>query len=476
MPQLTEILQLAQQIESDQELPLRQLRQRDHRLGEDCHAANDSDRLLYWLRAMEVQNRTSSEASRVAQFRMPDGSVLFAMRALAALLGALGMAGVLLASGRGLVNVFVFLAIFVVLQILLCLISAVLLLFAARGYTAPISPLNPLQWLLPRIGRVNVDKGAFLARVLSQFPTLLRLLLLRYGQELGALFTLGAITAFFVVLGFSDFTFVWGSTFNISDEFLSNTIQFMAMPWSGWIPAALPAPEVIEASRYHQAVTDLGQADIPSMRRWWPFLITAMAFYALLPRLVLWGLSCQLYRRQVRQAFVTYPGAKLVLARMQAPVVRTQASAVANLSADQAAQIGLDKGLVLIDWAAALSGLAASRFDGLAAVPSENIYPAGLDSPSVDDNCRHAVEKYRPEQLLIAVKSWEPPMLDLADFLQGFANRPPCTLVLIPLPEKQVNEHQLQEWRLFAQESSVHGLAVLPLRLISNTVNTPGDA
>ncbi len=65
-----------------------------------------------------------------------------------------------------------------------------------------------------------------------------------------------------MVLGFSGFTFVWGSTFTISDNFLASAVQMIATPWSSWLPAAVPTHEVIAASRYHPTLTDLGHANL----------------------------------------------------------------------------------------------------------------------------------------------------------------------------------------------------------------------
>ncbi len=78
------------------------------------------------------------------------------------------------------------------------------------GQAPVVLPVNPARWLL---ARSLPDR-----RYLREAQSVVRLVFLRYGQELGALFTLGAIAAFFVVLALSEFTFVWGSTFQLSDS------------------------------------------------------------------------------------------------------------------------------------------------------------------------------------------------------------------------------------------------------------------
>ena len=296
--------------------------------------------------------------------------------------------------------------------------------------------------------RWNLDK-----RYLRESQSVLRLLLLRYGQEFGAIFTVGAVVAFFVVLAFSDFTFVWGSTFEVSDDFVRSFTQTLATPWSAWLPQATVSPQIIVDSRYHPALTDLSQANIASMRGWWPFLIMALLSYALLPRIFLWVLSKFFYLRLIRSSFARYPGAEAILARMKSPVVKTQAlepEVLSGQSHDVAVQ--LDEGLVLLIWAGALDPGGHGSFEGLRAVPPGNVLTAGLGSLAEDGQCVDKLNQYAPERLLVAVKAWEPPMADFSDFLCRLDKVTQCTLCLVPLPQRAVAEQNLQEWRTFCRE------------------------
>jgi hypothetical protein len=197
------------------------------------------------------------------------------------------------------------------------------------------------------------------------------------------------------------------------------------------------------------------------MRQWWPFLIVAMLFYAMLPRLILWLLAKRMYGRQLQRAFCEYPGAGLVLARMRTPLVTTQ-----SREPEQLTDVGLDKGLLLLDWAGTLANDSPSAFDGLRAVPPDNVFRAGLGSLADDQRSLTSIDRYRPQQLLVAVKSWEPPMADLMDFLQQLQSLSRCTLSLVPLDGKAVTDHSLQEWQHFAHESPLGALDVQPLRRV----------
>ena len=107
---------------------------------------------------------------------------------------------------------------------------------------------------------------------------------------------------------------------------------------------------------------------------------------------------------------------------------------------------------LLLDWAGALSGVESGGFQELRPVPPDNIVQAGLATLEDDQRGAADIDRYRPEQLLVAVKSWEPPMADLADFLRGLQAVQHCTLYLVPLPGHAVSDLSLKDWGDFARE------------------------
>tara|TARA_R110002110_G_scaffold66978_1_gene183006 strand:+ start:95071 stop:96501 length:1431 start_codon:yes stop_codon:yes gene_type:complete len=447
-PSLAELYQLGEQLELDRAVPLAQLRARDHAIGTQCEADSDADvmRLRTWLRAVRATSQVGAGAGRAAPRRwLTESSATVLLRAIALLMGFSAMATFLLASGRGLVNVFVFLALFVLFQSLMCLLSLVALLRFKRSDAPAVLPLNPSRLL---VARLYPDP-----RYLRESAAALKLVALRYGQELGALFTLAAVVAFFAVLAFSDFTFVWGSTFGVSNAFVQSVVDTMAWPWASWLPAATVSADVVQASRFHPAQTDLEQANIALMRQWWPFLITSMFAYALLPRLLLWLVSRGLFRVTMIRSFLRHPGVESVLTRMKAPLVSTQGEHDAQR--DHGGQVDetlRQPGVYLVSWAGALKAQELSDYAELAIVPRDNLVEAGLGSVSVDTQQGQVLNEARPQHLLIAVRSWEPPMADLYDFLLPLGNVSRCTLCLLPPPGRSVTDLQLREWRDFSRE------------------------
>lgn len=444
-PSLSELYELAGQLERDHDASLHALRQRDHEIGARCNAGDDPGRLRFWLREV-----TGGEPSTTG-----DGAALL-LRLLALALGFSAMAGFLLASGRGLVNVFLFLGLFVFLQLFFSLLGAVVMLRSLRGVAPPVSVFNPVRLLLDRL---FPD-----ASRLRPSSAVLRLFALRCSQESGLLFTLGALAAYLVLLAFSDFTFVWGSTFAISDQFVSGFTGIMALPWSSWFAAAVASPELIASSRFHPAITDLAMADLVALRAWWPFLLMSLLVYGLAPRLLLWWLSRRAFRRELLRAFSSYPGAAAVLTRMRAPLVRTQAQEPED--AENGALLSLSPGAdaLLLDWADALSAADSISVGQLAALPAEQRLRAGSGAPEDDLAVLAQIRERQPQQLLLLVRSWEPPMADLKDLLQEMAGLPACTLCLAPLPGRSVSDANLGEWRGFAAGLASPPVHVVPLR------------
>lgn len=440
-PSLSELYHLAQQLELDAEIPLPAARERDHALAATCPARDDSGRLRYWLEAVSQQHPA---AQPPVEPWLSEASAAVLGRLLALFFGFSGMAAFLLGSGRGLVNVFVFMLLFVLLQLLLCLVAALVMARTVLGQQPVVLPVNPARLL---VKRMFPDR-----RYLREAQSVIRLVFLRYGQELGALFTLGAIAAFFVVLALSDFTFVWGSTFRLSDSLVEEMTALLATPWAGWLPQATVSGDLIFASRFHPAITALSHSTIEAMRGWWPFLIMCMVCYAMVPRALLWLLSRFFYNRQMRAAFTGLPGAERVLARMKAPLVRTQGdSGGAPAGVGSLANPEINRRLLLLNWAGALAPDELTRFDEFAAVAQDNVICAGLGSVPVEQERLGDRFAGRVAHIYVAVKSWEPPMADLADFLANFASVPRCTLFLVPLPHKPVSALKLGDWQLFAR-------------------------
>lgn len=455
-PELRDIYRLADQLERDRELSMDDLKRRDHRIAHSCEADSEEALLLQWL------DRVAPEAGDAEQGAT---AFVYLSRLLAALLGFGAMAGFLLGSGRGLVNVFILLAVFVFLQLLMSLFAAFTLLRTATGHTPASLPASPARWLALR--------GLPDRRYLREAAGVLRLVFLRHGQYWGALFTVGALAAFVLLPALSDYSFVWGSTFQPGVSAVHDLARALAAPWSALVPGATVSPEVVASSRYHPALLAIDRAGIESMRGWWGFLFLCLLVYALLPRLLLLLAARLSYPRLLRRTFVGYPGADLVLARMRRPLVQTQApggeeaAAGAEGAAPLSADVPVDGRLLLLDWSGAMGDESPGAFEELLAVDPANIVGAGSGELGADREALAARAGGAYDHLLVVVKSWEPPMAELADLLQELSSVERCTLYLLPLPGRAVPHRKVEDWRGFARRLSFAAVDVRLLNRVS---------
>ncbi|MDO8860854.1 DUF2868 domain-containing protein [Haliea sp. E1-2-M8] len=442
-PNLGDLYRLAAQLEQDREQPVAALRERDRAVAAEQADAAALPRLLHWLDTV-----SPAVATTVLQ-PLSEASAALLARLLALLAGFAAMAGFLLGSERALVNVFLFLALFVLLQFLLSLLAAVMMWRTVRGHVPMALPLHPGRWI---VQRSLPDR-----RTLREAQPVLRMLFLRYGQELGALFTLGAALAFLLVPALGEFSFVWGSTFNPGAGLVQRLTETLALPWSAWLPLATVPSEVVANSRFHPATVALNRSDIESMRGWWPFLWACLLVYALLPRLLLWVLSRLFSRRLLARSFLHYPGAEQVLARMQAPLVRTRATEATGAPAAlelEPAPLGIaatDASLLLLDYGGALGPGGPADFEELMTVPPGQVLVVGAAALQ-DDLARLAeLPVAASERLLLVVKAWEPPLGELRDLLKPLAAVPRCTVLLAPLPGRAIPHRKVEDWRSFAR-------------------------
>lgn len=468
-PDLADLYRLAEQLRRDREQSLASLQQRDRELAgglvDDATAAGQRPAqlslLLGWLDAVappaqESRLLTPALASQLAGL-------------LALVLGFSAMAGLLLGSERALVNVLVFLALFVVVQWLLMLGNAVVLWRLWRGDVPRVLPVHPGRWLVP--GQ-QPDR-----RDLREAQPLLRLLFLRHGQALGALFVLGAALAFLILPFLADYSFVWGSTYALGESTLQALVDALALPWQALLPSATISPELLAGSRYHAALGKLDVETVARMRGWWSFLMLCLLVHALLPRLLLWELSRRWYRRQLERAFLGYPGAERLLSRLQAPLVSTAGEALtdddstaATTGADEGGEDTLritEPGSLLLVLSGALGSAQLSDFEELGDwQPATSLCLGEGDLPR-DQQQLAALPVDELQHLYLVVKGWEPPVAELADLLEPLATVPRCTVCLVPLPGKAIPHRKVEDWRLFVRRLPFHAV---DLQLLSPVV------
>lgn len=442
---LTDLAQLDQQLRRDQDVPLRKLQERDRAIGARVERGSATAKLRSWLNATGPDDRHQS-------LRGVEVSVGFWLGLIGLLAGLLAMSGLLLTNQQHPVNVLLFLTLFVGTQWLLLALTLLVSLAALMGVQLhlPLENLNPARWLFRRtFNRLAGDIRR------DQFAPVIRWALLTWGQLFGVFFNIGAMAVMLIILLVVDRSFGWSSTLEITAGGLHRSLEWLASPWAWWLPEATVSAELVEATRYQSLQTEFGSAQVVAMRGWWPFLFACIAFYGLLPRFLLWLLFYLRYRRQLVATFVGYPGARMVLDRMTSPLVHTQGysrEAVPETGGDSLLRQSLPRHrqAILVNWSGALNPDAKPFLEHLQ-MKDEPIHSAGLKL-SDDEQLLREINRLRRD-VIILVKSWEPPLSELGDFLRGISPKLDCYLLLLPLPNRPVKKEEIADWQQFARQN-----------------------
>lgn len=252
-----------------------------------------------------------------------------------------GLAGsLLLYTGAEPINVSVYFGIFVVLQVVMLILQAVL--FACRWMRRLDVESSTLYLLVARLFMQALDAGrrwaqrsitgqqglnlAAIAGSIHQRKELAALLiwpgfmLLQVG---GIGYNLGVIAVLLAKVSFSDSAFAWQSSLQFSAEMIAEVVAWVAMPWSWLVPQTVPTLEQIQGSQMvlKDGVAHLASADLLS---WWPFLLCSVLVYGLLPRCLLLSLGIIRQRQSLEKLHFASLNIRPLLRRMTAAIVDTQ--------------------------------------------------------------------------------------------------------------------------------------------------------
>jgi hypothetical protein len=444
-----DLVRIADQIERDRELGWQELQSRDYAIGQRCQHRDTTKRLLCWLDATAVDEQAAITGPGPG---LSEASLGLLISGGMFVLGFATMAGFLLSHTLGFINVLWFFAFFVLLQLVLCLVSGFTLLAVLTGTSSATFTLNPAKLVY---ARALPDK-----RYWREFRSIFQLIFMRYSQGMGVGFICGSLTAFLLILAVNDFSFTWSSTFNLSNAAVLQFADIAAMPWAPFFPAGTVDADIIANSRYHPTAGKLSPQQVLSVHSWWPFLLASMLFYTLLPRLLLWLLSRVLYRAGLKKAFRTYPGVDLVLQRMAQPTVHTQATREDTRTSAGASPTAIPReDVLLVSWGAAIAQEELDDYAELAGLHSQQVALAGLSLDGDGEALRRAADQ-GISLVMLAVKSWEPPMSELADFIAELQPLGPCALFLKPLKGGAVDPNAMIDWQRFSSQLATGEIAL----------------
>ncbi|MEQ8663213.1 MAG: DUF2868 domain-containing protein [Gammaproteobacteria bacterium] len=434
-------------LERDDDRPLAERVARERDLARHCAHDDELRRVrAWWQRVRDVDpdaDPAHAVAARVTRLRRLVGLVV----TLAALLaGCSASLAVFHYDGSTPVNVVTVLALLVAAQLALLAGSLLLMLPQVRGLghvqelLASINPGHYALHLLRRLAR----RGARVGWQPASGPLTrhwMRWQILSWSQQGAVAFNLGALAAAAALIVFTDLAFGWGTTLDVDAAAMLAITDALAWPWRELWPAAVPDAALIESSRIFR-LDSAPVTPVPAraLTGWWPFLLCALVIYALLPRVALLALARLRLRASTRRLLMDDARVRALLDRMREPVVEfTTSTAEAPVRAHSPAARGAAPAAthaLAIVWADALADAAAvARFSAATRHHVTRVLRAGGSTIDADQATLGAAAAASADAILVIVRGWEAPLLDLQDFLAALRARggPDQALVLVPV-------------------------------------------
>lgn len=156
----------------------------------------------------------------------------------------------------------------------------------------------------------------------------------------GVGFNLGVLLVIVIRVLSSDLAFGWQSTIQFSAENIHSFAQWVALPWSSFLPEGIGYPTLhdIEGTKiilkdgiYHLATDNLVS--------WWPFLWLGIFCYGLLPRVVMLVIGVITLNKRLDAIQFDFADCEKVVLRMTTPELSTHGNTVENIDSQSDAVI-----------------------------------------------------------------------------------------------------------------------------------------
>ena len=355
-------------------------------------------------------------------------SLSVALGLIALMLGLLASVAVLSGDDFGRVNLLYSLSLFALLPST-GLVVTLLLLFLGRlsGIAAllielPLAPKKLTSLLLTQRGGVRRQTALF-----------------SLSQSLMLSFATGNLMGFVLMLLATDVNFVWRSTL-LDAATLFPILDKLASPW-GWWQAAQPSLEMLNQTQDFRLQGAYIERNY--VGQWWQFLLAAQLCYSIVPRALLWLFANNKCKRAAQLQDRERDPSHQITAATPAPESDKLAASVNVIPANA----------VLFDCAHASDALLSNIEKSLRA-------SASYKAPSSFDFNLDGISPTSSPPLVIVVRSWEPPLAELADsILEAFTAEQRRNLFIAPIDwesSQQQGDHLIQpnvahtqEWRRF---------------------------
>jgi hypothetical protein len=437
-------------LERDRAGPYAERVRRDRELSTAIVARDPIARVHAWWR--EVAR--DEDRVRGARFAHVRALITFALIVAGAFFGATISAAVLHYDGTVPVNVVRVLGVLIVPQWLLLIAT---LLFATG--------------LAPGLGRLHVGTiaAAIARRFASDSADLLswhgsrtatarfaRWQVIVWSQFAAVAFNVAAIAVAVGLITFTDLAFGWSTTLAVDSKEAAAITRALAWPWHAWLHAAVPSNALIETSRFYRMEDTTLVRSPEAMTGWWRFVVCALVVYGALPRIALLVIALFRQRGATRRLLLDDARVSALLDRMSTPALALEGEGAepeidrpANVTfrASRAATQNADA----IVWSGSVDVSATPDLVKRAlGVEVERVVEAGGDRSLAQDRAT-ADNVAVGRTTVVAVRAFEPPLLELLDFLRMLRARigPSASIVVLPLAAagQSSTPVQVDTWR-----------------------------
>ncbi len=334
--------------------------------------------------------------------------------------GFLAGLGLLSYSGHAPVNVIYYLLFAMVIPLFSMIVSIVSLFSSGAAFNV-FSLFFPLHWIETVLNffsfKDKIDTfNTLFSDELKKWMFMSRL------QLFSLLFSIGLLFALLVIVVSKDVAFSWSTTLNVSDIDFFKLLASIGFPWGHTLPSAIPSVELIEMSHYYRLGENLNSQMIQNADKlgaWWKYLAMVTLFYAIFLRFLLWLATRYGFQKQLKKDFLELDGVEKLLREFNTPFVSTESPKeekhleIVKESDEQVAHAVAKVYETIIGWNFSKDEILL--LNDAKGVSSSNIRTVGGNNSFSEDQ---KIAKEAKSEVILYVKSWEPPTMDFVDFLE----------------------------------------------------------
>ncbi len=438
---------LQKQIELDENKDLNELIKREREIGKKTIKLSKKKQLFNWLQTVADEDLITYQA------KLLKGNLLVKLFLVLAGFASGGFFIYGLCNYREKIptNLILLLGLFFLIQL-----TSFLFLFFASNYslTGILTNLTPVAWKA-----FSKKNNIIFSKLKKKFTVYL-------AQIFSISFFTGAILTFLTLVVVTDLAFSWSSSLDITSKKVYSITSSISRPWNDFVEHAVPTEELVENSRYYKLQDKLEKFEAKVYGYWWPFVVMSLIVYGLIPRIFTYLYSLINLNKTITNTALIIPGVNDVLDRMNSKVVSLSSSESSNISKDSTTdrtqsteekrkkkvglkfeQLALKQNTEVLIWSEACKNNYFNQHSKLIS----NYHSVGVLKSTKEDN--EIIKKVSSSSnILIIVKSWEPPKAEFTDFLKqlrsALGEAKTIGVLAISLENQNLKEIHKQAWSL----------------------------